>query len=154
MTAVSTAAVIAVCDSTRSPCVVAVIMNSVPPSAPPTAHVVAELPDERVTVSVHAHVVDLVRRPRTQIRMQRETRAVIAPYSSAGHRRDKQRPVGQPAQPGRLLHVNHVGNVAAFRDRQDDVAVHIGDVEHAIVPTRTLEKRALTDKRRWHVAEA
>ena len=44
MTAVSTAAVIAVCDSTRSPCVVAVIMNSVPPSAPPTAHAIACLP--------------------------------------------------------------------------------------------------------------
>jgi len=41
MRVVSTAAVNASCDSMRSPCVVAVTMNSVPPVAPPTVHAIA-----------------------------------------------------------------------------------------------------------------
>ena len=44
MRVVSTAAVNASCDSMRSPCVVAVTMNSVPPVAPPTVHAIARRP--------------------------------------------------------------------------------------------------------------
>ena len=67
MTAVSTAAVIAVCDSTRSPCVVAVIMNSVPPSAPPTAHAIACLPGVSTVRSTWPHSLVAQRAVRSQI---------------------------------------------------------------------------------------
>ncbi|CDZ87957.1 hypothetical protein RHRU231_360077 [Rhodococcus ruber] len=94
------------------------------------------------------HVVELAGRDRGEIGVDDDLAVVLAAHDPPGlHRGDEQAPVGQPAEPGRLVagEGGLDGDRTVGTDRDHLVPVEIRDPHSSVVPARALEEGTVGD---------
>src|SRR5947209_246421 len=101
----------------------------------------AERSDVAAALAVCHHVIDRIRRERTEVCNGAESMAVVFEQTPVAHRNHAQRTIWQPAQPGW-----QAGNVYDFRRHSfrrkppDNTIMHVREIKRAIMPARPFRK--------------